>query len=513
MSIPLLLAALLASAPARAAMIPPRSAAQIPDSTLGVDLAGFGKDAAVSTRTAAAAALYADAGVKWARVRPRWAEVEASTGVYRDADVDALVLSLFDRGVKVLMTLDGAGQELYADGAAPTAADGALGPWRDWVAHMAGRYRWTVSAWQIWDEPARAWSPAPNAADYAALFAVSADAIRAARPGAFVVLGGASAAESDFLRAAVSATSGRADAIDMRLPAEADARADERALAVAGGILAKADLPAPALWLGPDDPLPAADSASDAASSILRAKRLARLEIRALAAGAARRFVAPDAAVGRDAPSEDSLTVLRTLAALFDDRVSPSSYLRASFVGAPTSLVVDSFVSQSGAPLAAYWADGAFGEDSDDGRTAVATLSLPVLNPVLVDPLTGLVAPLGSGTLTTVSVPVRDYPLIIAAAAHLKEAASSLIVPDETEALPNPVRGGETVSFRFLLTESAPATIEIFTERGELLRKVDVVAREGRGSWDWTADVGAGRYYWRLTARGQSLVRNLVVVR
>jgi hypothetical protein len=512
----ILLAVLLAAAAARAraGTLDARAASRIADSALGVDLAGLEKGAAVSTRTAALVDLYAQAGVKWARVRPEWADVETSTGVYDDADVDALVQRLFDRGVKVLMTLDGRGQKLYADGAAPTAADGALEPWLAWVSSMTARYQTAVTAWQVWDEPARDWSPEASTAAYSALFRPTADAIRAARPGAVVLLGGADDADRDFLRGAVAADEGLADAIDVRLPADEGAEEHARAFKSLRVLLSSAAFPVPAIWIGADAARPdaAEDSGAEPESAAVRAKRLARAEVLALAEGAARRFSPPLLDRPGGEPIPETLTVLRSLAVLFDDRAAASLSLTASFKGAPKGLVSASFETQSGAPLLAFWSEATLGED-DAGRPAVASLSQPVRDPVLVDPLSGETTSLGSGTLTTLSVPVRDYPLIVTAASVLKEAATALLVSEETEAFPNPVRGGEKVSLRYFLTEPAPVTIEIFTSRRELLRAATFPAPAGRGVWTWSADVGAGTYYWRVSARGQSLVGKLVVLR
>jgi hypothetical protein len=515
----LLCALALLPVAAGAAALDARDASRISDSALGVDFAGL-EDAAASTRTAALVEAYASAGVKWARVRARWARVETSTGVYDDAALDALTQALFDRGAKVLLTLDGAGQKLYANGDAPTAANGALEPWRDWAAHEAERYKSTVSAWQAWEEPARAWSPEKSAADYAALLAATTDAIQAARPGAFVVLGGVPAGDADFLRAVLAKAAGRVDAVDLRLGADAEPDELARACAATRAVLDAAPLPRPVLWLGADAPPDAADAppAADAApeaepapvpSAAVAAKRLARVQIAALACGAARRFMAPPRDAGTGAAE---LAVLRVLALLFDDRVTPSPGLHAGFQGAPKGTSASPFETASGAPLLAFWSGGDVSED-EPGRPCVLTASQPLRDPVLVDALDGEVRPLGSGSLTMLTVPVRDYPMFVTPAAVLKEAAAALFVAEETYAEPRSVRGGQPVTLRYSLTAPAPITIELFTSRHELLRVERRDAAAGRGSWEWTADVGAGTYYWRVSARGQSLVGKFAVLR
>jgi hypothetical protein len=511
----LVLPAMLA-ARARADVVDARPAERIPDSALGADFAGWETDAAVSTRAAALVDAYAGAGVKWARVLVEWSAVETSTGVRDDADVDALIQALFDRGVKVLMTLDGRGQKLYADGSSPTAENGALAPWLAWVSSTTARYATAVSAWQVWDRPDRDWKPDISSAAYAALFRPTADAIRAARPGAVVLLGGVADANREFLRGAAAAVDGRADGFDLRRTAGGDSSDALQAVNSVRDLLATGLVPRPAVWIGPDSAVPAADAdgpdAPPAESATVRAKRLARADVLALAAGAARRFAAPDLDAASGAPSPAALTVLRSLAALFDDRVAGSASLTASFNGAPPGLLVFPFATRSGVSVLAFWRGGAPSED-DPGRPAVLSLSQPVRDPVLLDPLSGEVSPLGSGTLTTVSVPVRDYPLLVTGAAVLNEAASVVLVPAETEAFPSPVRGGEDVSVRYFLTRPASVAIEIFTSRRELLRSTVISAPVGRGEWKWTADVGAGAYYWRVTAAGQSLVGRIEVLR
>jgi|GEM_PF-2610248 len=508
----LLLLVWIAAVPSRvrAAVVDARDAARISDSAFGVDLAGIETGAAASTTTAALLDVYARNGVKWARVRASWAAVETSTGVDETADLDALVAPLFDRGIKVLLALDGAGQKLYADGAPPTGANGALAPWLSWVGRMSARYAGTAAAWQVWDDAKRDWPAAAGTADYSALLRASDSAIRAHVPAAVVVLGGAPGSDLSFLGALLAGDDGRVRAAYVRPEAGLDARARSREIDALQSVLAAAPLPRPALWLGASTTQEAAGE--DAPSATIQAKLLAREEIAALSAGAARRFAAPLPVAPGGAPLQEPLTVLRTLAALFDDGVAVSDSVRAAFTNAPRSLVSAAFATRSGVPLIAFWSDDA-PTDDDPGRQASLSLSQPVLNPVLVDPLGGETRPLGSGSLTTVSVPVRDYPQFVTAASVLKDAAAVLIVPEETDASPASVRVGEKIAFRFDLTAPASATIDLFTARHELLRTQTVDAAAGPGSWEWTADVGPGAYYWRLTVRGQTLVGRFEVAR
>ncbi len=498
-----LLIALAAAARSGAAPLPARSAERIADGPLGVDLSDLDAQAPGSTQTAAVAQLYAGAGVKWARVRAR-PDVAASTET--DAGADSVLSALFDAGVKALLTLDGPAPT--ADAASTPTFSGAPPWWPAWAAAEARRERGAVSAWQLWSDPPAAWG-AGGAADYGAFAKSVAAALRRDVPAPFVVLGPTPLADGDFARAAAAAAADADGSIDAVAVAGA---VDAARLAPLRAALAHDAARAPQVWAWVDA------AGADDDSPVLRAKRLARAAVLALASGASRVFLpreraaeagGPDAGPGEGPP----FVVLRSLTALFDERVSASASVSASFQGAPPDLRTAAFMTRRGEPILAFWRDAPPVED-DAGTPVVLSLTAPVTDPTLIDPLSGQSAPLGSGTLTMVAVRARDYPQFVTSASVLKNVAPVLLVESDTYAFPNPVTGGGTAVLRFSVTRPVDAKVEIFTANHELIRSAAIRAVAGRNSFEWDASNAAdGVYEWRVSADGQELVRRLVVAR
>ncbi|NNN05375.1 MAG: hypothetical protein HKL90_05700 [Elusimicrobia bacterium] len=498
-----LLVVLTAAVRAGAVPLPVRSAERIADGPLGVDLSDLDVEAPGSTQTAAVAQLYAGAGIKWARVRAR-PDVAASTET--DSGADAVLSALFDDGVKALLTLDG--PAAAADAASTPTFSGAPPWWSAWAAVEARRERGAVSAWQVWGGPLRSWSQS-DAAAYGSFAKSAAAALRRDAPTAFVVLGPIDLGDAAFTRAAAAA----AEDVDGGVDAVAVSGAvDAARLAPLRAALAHDAARAPQVWAS------ITETGADDDPPILRAKRLARATVPALASGASRVFLpreraaevgGPDAGPGEGPP----FVVLRSLAALFDDRVSASSSVSATFQGAPPDLRTAAFMTRRGEPILAFWRDAPPVED-DAGTPVVLSLTAPVTDPTLIDPLSGQSSPLGSGTLTMVAVRARDYPQFVTSASVLKNVAPVLLVESDTYAFPNPVTGGGTAVLRFAVTRPVDAKVEIFTANHELIRSAAIRAVAGRNSFEWDAGNAAdGVYDWRVSADGQELVRRLVVAR
>lgn len=493
----------LAAVRAGAVPLPARSAERIADGPLGVDLSDLDAEAPGSTRTAAVAQMYAGAGVKWARVRAR---PDAAASTSTDAGADSVLSALFDDGVKALLTLDG--PIPAADAASTPTFSGAPPWWPAWATGEARRERGAVSAWQVWGEPSAAWGPG-GAAVYGAFAKSVAAALRRETPTAFVVLGPVALEDAAFTRAAAAAAAdvdGGVDAVSVSGPVDAPRLAPLRAA------LAHDAARAPQVWAA------VVESGADDDPPILRAKRLARAAVLALASGASRVFLPRERAAevgGPDAgPGEGpAFVVLRSLATLFDERVSVSGSVSATFLGAPPDMRTAAFMTRRGEPILAFWRDAPPIED-DAGAPVVLTLTAPLTDPTLIDPLSGQSAPLGSGTLTMVSVRARDYPQFVTSASVLKNVAPVLLVESDTYSFPNPVTGGGTAVLRFAVTRPVDAKVEIFTANHELIRSAAIRAVAGRNSFEWdAANAADGVYEWRVSADGQEIVRRLVVVR
>jgi hypothetical protein len=156
--------------------------------------------------------VIASHNVSWVREEFRWDVIQPAPNRWDWGFSDEMVDKARQRGLNILGLL------VYSVGwASPGAGAGSNQPawtmpanldaYRTYVTTVVGRYRGKVRAWEVWNEPNHGyfWRPAPNPAEYAALLRVAASAIRAADPGAKVVIGGVSGADIAFLEAAVAA--------------------------------------------------------------------------------------------------------------------------------------------------------------------------------------------------------------------------------------------------------------------------------------------------------------------
>jgi hypothetical protein len=140
------------------------------------------------------------AGAGWVRVDFPWVTVEPSPGVFRWNDLDRTTEAAAQRGIKVLA------MPAYAPAWARPGCGTLKCPPADpddfarFVAEAGRRYGPDrVQAWEIWNEPniPTFWHPRPSPDAYATLLDRAAAALKAARPGAYVVSAGLSPAYSD----------------------------------------------------------------------------------------------------------------------------------------------------------------------------------------------------------------------------------------------------------------------------------------------------------------------------
>ena len=185
------------------AMAPGRAEAAEPG--VNNDLTWFPPEA---DRVRTAAAMQ-DIGSRWTRIDIGWADFEPSKGVYSQWHVDNYRAEL--------QRARAAGQKIIVMVAtSPQWASGstvANTPPRDpadyarFLSYLGQQYGSYVDAWEIWNEPnlQRFWSTGPNPAAYAALVKAAYPAVKAADPGAPVVMGATSTNDYRFIEGAYAA--------------------------------------------------------------------------------------------------------------------------------------------------------------------------------------------------------------------------------------------------------------------------------------------------------------------
>lgn len=142
-----------------------------------------------------------DVGVEWGREQFNWDVIEPSDNNFSWDTYDAVIAKYQQHNIKPLGLLTYSSQWASSN---PGAIDYEfyypdLTAWEDYVGEVAAHYAGTVDHWEIWNEPNHDAFWKSDAEQYAAHFAVAADAIKDANPDATVVLGGLSGADTDFL--------------------------------------------------------------------------------------------------------------------------------------------------------------------------------------------------------------------------------------------------------------------------------------------------------------------------
>ncbi|MBR5700446.1 MAG: glycoside hydrolase [Bacteroidales bacterium] len=152
-----------------------------------------------------------ETGVGYARLQSGWAKCEPKKkGKYEFAWLDAHVDGLIAEGIHPWMCLC-YGNPLYTDGGhdlnARLFGDGPImDGWLKYVKEVVKRYKGKVTMYEVWNEPdgardaAGKWVAAKNWADYALLFARTAQAIHETDPDAKICAFGAFSIRTDYFK-------------------------------------------------------------------------------------------------------------------------------------------------------------------------------------------------------------------------------------------------------------------------------------------------------------------------
>ena len=128
----------------------------------------------------------AEAGIGWVRIDFVWAAIEREKGVYDWSHYDALVGAARARGLEVLAIIAYT-PKWATDGPEVSGVPRDVADWRRFCTRAAQRYRHSILAWEVWNEPnlPRFWAGTRD--QYIdGILIPAADAIHAANPQARV---------------------------------------------------------------------------------------------------------------------------------------------------------------------------------------------------------------------------------------------------------------------------------------------------------------------------------------
>ena len=141
----------------------------------------------------------AASGAAWVRLDVDWSVVEPVQGRQDWSAVDRVVDAARRHGLRVLGLLAYTPGWARPPGTTTHAPPTDVATFAAFAGAAAQRYRGTVEAWEVWNEPNLPdfWAPRPDPAAYTALLVPAAAAVRAADPAATLLTGGLAPAVSD----------------------------------------------------------------------------------------------------------------------------------------------------------------------------------------------------------------------------------------------------------------------------------------------------------------------------
>ncbi len=133
-------------------------------------------------------------GIGWVRADLPWPEIEPKQGQFTWQVPDAFVSQAHDQGLQLLLILHSVPSWASAGAAGPGGAHRSLPrdyqAWGNYVSQTVSRYKGSVQAWEIWNEPDLAGNWLGTPGDYAQLLAVAYQAVKRADPSAQVLFAG-----------------------------------------------------------------------------------------------------------------------------------------------------------------------------------------------------------------------------------------------------------------------------------------------------------------------------------
>ncbi len=131
----------------------------------------------------------------WVRCSFAWHVMEPFQGIWIYGGTDRVAAEAATHNVKIMGTLGGCPYWANGDKAwmfPPIDTPEHMLAWRNYVKEVCTRYKGKVAAWELWNEEniKEFWGYVPAAAAYMPLLIAASQEIRAADPGAIVVMGG-----------------------------------------------------------------------------------------------------------------------------------------------------------------------------------------------------------------------------------------------------------------------------------------------------------------------------------
>jgi hypothetical protein len=121
--------------------------------------------ARIDSLLASAASL----GIKWVRLSVNWSNIVDTSGNYHWQKIDQIVEGLLANKIEIALCING-GHLKYTQSRAPESPE-EIAMWKEFAGQMVKRYKGKVRHWELWNEPNTVWfwKPRPKAEKYFAL--------------------------------------------------------------------------------------------------------------------------------------------------------------------------------------------------------------------------------------------------------------------------------------------------------------------------------------------------------